>query len=162
MSDDNKMKKQLLAAHQHLMNQGMNPTDIAREQRHELMVPKLALVGVFQTLETFCGGGKNNVMSTVGPLNTRNLLLFFGALKKTIELGEKVVIEYQGAQASLQAMEQALAFAEAQQASEETEDDSEEISSDDGDDEHSDETNHDTKEDSEDDISKAFDIRKLN
>lgn len=107
MSKRFKNQEQLVhAAHQHLIDQGLNPATLAREQRHELMVPKLALVGVFQTLETFCEAGKTNVMSTVGPLNTRHLLLFLGALKKSLELGERILQEYQAIQNALLTMEQ--------------------------------------------------------
>lgn len=99
------VKKKLFAAHQHLLNQGLDPTVIEREQRHELMVPKLALVGLFTTLENFCIAGRNSVMSTVGPLNVRNLALFLGALKNSLDLAEKVLLEYQTIQALLQARE---------------------------------------------------------
>lgn len=34
-------------------------------------------------------------MSTVGPLNTRNLFMFLGALKKSLELAEKILMDYQ-------------------------------------------------------------------
>jgi hypothetical protein len=97
------MKKKLFAAHQHLINQGLDPSVIEREQRHELMVPKLALVGLLTTLENFCVAGRNSVMSTVGPLNVRNLALFLGALKNSLDLAEKVLLEYQTIQAILQA-----------------------------------------------------------
>lgn len=93
MSEQNKKQRQ--AAHQHLTSQGLDPKEIEREQKPELMVPKLALVGIFQTLETFCTAGKTNVMSTVGPLNTRNLFMFLGALKKSLELAEKILMDYQ-------------------------------------------------------------------
>jgi hypothetical protein len=164
---DKTIKKQFHAAHQHLINQGIDPTDIAREQRHELMVPKLALVGVFQTLETFCAAGKTNVMSTVGPLNTRNLLLFFGALKKSVELGERLLVEYQGAQASMKAMEHAVAVAEQEATSqEEEEEENNQINQDIEDDQEKTENDDDnTDDDNDDDQSeflKTFDIRKLN
>jgi hypothetical protein len=100
------MKKKLFAAHQHLINQGLDPAQVEREQRHELMVPKLALVGLFTTLENFCIAGRNSVMSTVGPLNVRNLTLFLGALKNSLDLAEKILLEYQTLQALLQARDE--------------------------------------------------------
>lgn len=158
MSD--KLKKQILAAHQHLINQGLNPSDIAREQRYDLMMPKLALVGVLQTMETFCAAGKANVMSTVGPLNTQNLMLFLGAMKKSIEMGEKILTEYQETQSTIHIMEQTLATVE-QEATEQHPDD------DDNPDAQEQETEDDEDTDNPDDKSqeeflKTFDIRKLN
>lgn len=161
---DRIIKKQFHAAHQHLVSQGINPADVAREQRHELMVPKLALVGVFQTLETFCAAGKANVMSTVGPLNTRNLLLFFGALKKSVELGERLLVEYQGAQASVKAMEHAMALAE-QEITNQEEEENNQINQDIEDDQENsgnDEDNTDGDDDDQSEFLKTFDIRKLN
>lgn len=85
-------------AKQHLLNQNIDPNVVEREQRPELMVPKLALVGMFNTLETFCAAGKNSIMSTVGPLNVQHLGLFLNALKKSIALGEVILQEYQAVQ----------------------------------------------------------------
>ena len=93
-------------ARQHLLNRNIDPDELEREQRPELMVPKLALVGMFNTLESFCAAGKTSVMSTIGSLNVRHLSMFLGALKKSIELGENILLEYQTAQAILQAKEQ--------------------------------------------------------
>jgi hypothetical protein len=88
-------------AKQHLLNQNIDPSVVEREQRPELMVPKLALVGMFNTLETFCVAGKNSIMSTVGPLNVQHLALFLNALKKSIALGEVILQEYQAVQEML-------------------------------------------------------------
>jgi len=88
-------------AKQHLLNQNIDPSVVEREQRPELMVPKLALVGMFNTLETFCVAGKNSIMSTVGPLNIQHLGLFLNALKKSIALGEVILQEYQAVQEML-------------------------------------------------------------
>jgi len=161
---DRIIKKQFHAAHQHLVSQGINPADVAREQRHELMVPKLALVGVFQTLETFCAAGKASMMSTVGPLNTRNLLLFFGALKKSVELGERLLVEYQGAQASVKAMEHAVALAEQEVTSQEEENNqiNQDIEDDQENSENDDDNTDDDNDDDQSEFLKTFDIRKLN
>jgi hypothetical protein len=105
-------------------------------------------------------------MSTVGPLNTRNLLLFFGALKKSVELGERLLVEYQGAQASMKAMEHAVAVAEQEATSQEEEEENNQINQDIEDDQEKTENDDDnTDDDNDDDQSeflKTFDIRKLN
>lgn len=95
---DIKTKQQ---ARQHLINQSIDPDEVEREQRPELMVPKLALVGMFNTLETFCGAGKNSIMSTAGSLNVQHLAMFLNALKKSIALGEIILQEYQAVQEML-------------------------------------------------------------
>lgn len=151
---DKFIKKQFHAAHQHLLSQGLNPRDIAREQRTELMVPKLALVGVFQTLETFCDAGKTTVMSSAGPLDTRSLLLFLGALKKSVDLGERLLVDYQNAQNAIKAMEIATELAEQEI----------EENSDPQDDQDTVEYQNKNDQDQEDSTEEQeeFDIRKLN
>ena len=111
-------------------------------------------------METFCAAGKANVMSTVGPLNTQNLMLFLGAMKKSIEMGEKILTEYQETQSTIHIMEQTLATVE-QEATEQHPDD------DDNPDAQEQETEDDEDTDNPDDKSqeeflKTFDIRKLN
>lgn len=101
------------------------------------------------------------MMATVGPLNTRNLLLFFGALKKSVELGERLLVEYQGAQASLKAMEHAVALAE-QEAAEQAEQNQEQAPDDHEEDESTGENPDESSEDAQAAFIKAFDIRKLN
>lgn len=104
------------------------------------------------------------MMSTVGPLNTRNLLLFFGALKKSVELGERLLVEYQGAQASVKAMEHAVALAEQEVTSQEEENNqiNQDIEDDQENSENDDDNTDDDNDDDQSEFLKTFDIRKLN
>lgn len=127
------------------------------------MIPKLALVGVFETLRSFCEAGKTSVMSTVGPLNTTNLLLFFGALKKSLELGEDILINYKNTQNALRTMEQATELAKQEITNEEEENN--QINHIEDDQENSDNNEENGDDDHDDDQSeflRDFDIRKLN
>lgn len=106
MSIHDKKRKQ--HAHEFISSRSnIDPGEIAREHRPELLVPKLALVGIFNTLENFCVAGKNSVMTNIGPINVRNLGLFLGALRGSIDLAEKILQNYQEIQETLIAEEQA-------------------------------------------------------
>ena len=106
MSKQDRYRKE--QAHEVLSSRtDLNPTEIVREHRPELMVPKLALIGIFNTLENFCVAGKNSIMNSIGSVHVRNLSLFLGALRGSINLAEKILSEYQTIQESLVAEEQA-------------------------------------------------------
>jgi hypothetical protein len=150
-------KKKFHDAHQQLLNQGLNPKDVAREQKPELMIPKLALVGVFQTLETFCEAGKTSVMSSAGPLNTRNLMLFLGALRKSVDLGEQLLLDYQNTQTALKTMEEATELVEQQ-----IEEHNEETNKQENQEDRQPTTENQEGEPDQSEFLKDFDIRKLN
>jgi hypothetical protein len=109
--DDQKNKKALTQSRKMLKDLGIDPEQIARESRHELMVPRMALIGVFDTIQKFCEIGKNTVINSIGPLNTKGLKVFFSAIKGSLDMADRTLKEYQETQLRLAAKETVDALA---------------------------------------------------
>jgi hypothetical protein len=109
MSDDNNKKddkKKALERSRRMLNEmGIDPEQMERESQHELMVPKMALVGIFDTVQKFCDAGKNTIMGSVGALNIRAIKVFLSALRGSLDMADKVISEYEQTQARVAARE---------------------------------------------------------
>lgn len=89
-----------------LRDMGIDPDQIRREASHELMVPKMALVGVFETTQKFCEAGKSSIIMSSGQaLNVRQLRSFIKALDASVGMAEQLLQDYEVAKAALSAKE---------------------------------------------------------
>lgn len=83
---------------------GLDPKEIAIENEYEVVVPKMALLGVFSTLESFTSAAKMQITSSPGPINVRNLLVFIGAIKSSMTAAEKILSDYQDAKLKIKTL----------------------------------------------------------
>lgn len=109
MSNDNSKKKELskdlsAEARKVLKEMGVDPDMIRRETSHELMVPKMALIGVFETTLRFCEAGKSSIIANSGQaLNVKQLRSFIQALDASVGLAEQILAEYELTQVAMTA-----------------------------------------------------------
>lgn len=112
-NSDDKKKKPLdsqqeitAAAKKALKEMGIDPDELRREASHELMVPKMALVGVFETTQKFCEAGKSSILMGSGQaLNVRQLRSFIRALDASVGMAEQLLQDYEATKVAITARE---------------------------------------------------------
>lgn len=103
--DNNTKPSSTEAARKLLKEMGVTPEQVQRDRKMEVLTPKLALIGLFETVERFCGTAKSILIAGAGPMNTRSIMLLVDAIAGSLEVADKLVIEYTKAHLLLDAKE---------------------------------------------------------
>ena len=115
MSNDNPKspkKPQLSSQTRKLLEEmGIDPDQLQRESLHELMIPKMALVGIFNNIQKFASAAQLNIQKAIGPLDVQNLKTLNQILTGNISMAERVIKDYELLRRRIQAkdtLDQAL------------------------------------------------------
>lgn len=84
----------------------ISPQDVIREQAYPIVATKYAMIGILTTMEDFIKSVKLKLQASVGPLNVKNVRLFFTIISRNVELAEKFLDEYENNQALVKLKEQ--------------------------------------------------------
>jgi hypothetical protein len=74
---------------------GLDPERFKRENTPEVMIPKMAIVGLLDTIKQFAEIGKQTVNSSIQGLNTAQMRLFLDATRGTLDMIDQSLLAYE-------------------------------------------------------------------
>jgi len=80
-----------------LKSMGLQEEDLKRETSDEVMIPKMTLIGILETIEHVCGSLKHTIITSPGKLNVGLLRLYFTAITSSSVFALKVLKMYERA-----------------------------------------------------------------
>lgn len=74
---------------------GLDPERFKRENTPEVMIPKMAIVGLLDTVKQFTEIGKQTVSSSIQGLNPAQMRLFLDAIRGTLDMIDQSLLAYE-------------------------------------------------------------------
>lgn len=97
MTTNNKKKSQQPDLTKLFKSMGLQEEDLKRETSDEVMIPKMTLIGILETIEHVCESLKHTIITSPGKLNVGLLRLYFTAVTSSSVFALKILKMYERA-----------------------------------------------------------------